>query len=101
MIDVYICNSHSKDKSVSLRQFPVDPTKRQAWIDALKVREGDIKAHSRVCCHFPDADPSKTPYLTLGKRFASPKKSWTARALLQLPVPVKMPVVQEIIHPHP
>ena len=77
-----ICdNSRSKDKSVSLHRFTVDPTKRQAWIDALKLREGDAKAHSRVCCrHFPNADPSKTPDLTLGKRFASPRKSWTARA---------------------
>ena len=77
-----ICgNSCSKDKSVSLHRFPVDPTKRQAWIDALKLREGDVKAHNRVCCrHFPNADPSKTPDLTLGKRFASPRNSWTARA---------------------
>ena len=74
-------NSRSKDKSVSLHRFPVDPTKRQAWIAALKLREGDVKAHSRVCSrHFPNADPSKTPDLTLGKRFASPRKSWTTRA---------------------
>ena len=67
--------------AVSLHRFPVDPIKRQAWIDALKLREGDVKAHSRVCCrHFPNADPSKTPDLTLGKRFAFPRKSWTARA---------------------
>ena len=77
-----ICgNSRSKDKSVSFHRLPVDPTKRQAWIDALKLREGDVKAHSRVCCrHFPNTDPSKTPNLTLGMRFASPRKSWTARA---------------------
>ena len=77
-----ICgNSRSKDKSVSLHRFPTDPTKRKAWIGALKLREGDVKAHSRVCSrHFPNADSSKTPDLALGKRFASPRKSWTARA---------------------
>lgn len=77
-----ICgNSRSKDKSVSLHRFPTNPAKRKAWIDALKLGEGDVKAHSRVCCrHFPNADSSKTPDLALGKRFASPKKSWTARA---------------------
>ena len=39
-----------------------------------------MMAHSRVCSrHFPNTDSTKTPDLTLGKRFAS-KKSWTARA---------------------
>ena len=77
-----ICgNSRTKDKSVSLHRFPADPAKRQAWIDALKLRVEDVKSHSRLCIrHFPNADPSKTPDLALGKRFASPKKSWTARA---------------------
>ena len=74
-------NSRSKDKSVSLHRFPTDPAKRKAWIDALKLKEIDVKAHSRVCSrHFPNADSTKTPDLTQGKRFASPKKSRTARA---------------------
>ena len=68
-----ICgNSRTKDMLVSLHP---DPTKRKAWIDALELREGDVKDHSRFCsCHFPNADSSKTPDLALGKLFALPKK---------------------------
>lgn len=40
-----------------------------------------IKDYHHVCSrHFPDSDASKDPQLTLGKRFASPKKHWTDRA---------------------
>ena len=39
------------------------------------IREEVIKESARVCCrHFPDGDCSKEPSITLGKRFASPRK---------------------------
>ena len=74
-------NGCFKDKSVTLHRFPRNPTTRKAWASALELREQDIKAHSRVCSrHFLNSDLTVTPTPRLGKRFASPKKLWTARA---------------------
>ena len=74
-------NGRFKDKSVTLHRFPKNPTTRKAWASALELREQDIKAHSRVCSrHFLNSDLTVTPTPRLGKRFASPKKLWTARA---------------------
>ena len=39
----------------------------------------DIKDHYRVCSrHFPDADATKDPQLTLGKRFCFSEEVLTA-----------------------
>ena len=47
----------------------------------LNLVDGDIRSHDRVCSrHFPSGDTSLPPLLTLGKRFASPKKLETERA---------------------
>ena len=64
-----------------MRRFPQDEAKRQRWIEALALQDFVIKGHHRVCSrHFPNADVRNDPHLTLGKRFASPKKQWTGRA---------------------
>lgn len=74
-------NTCAKDKSVSMHRFPKDQDKRRRWIEALDLKDVVIKDYHRVCSrHFPDADGSKDPQLTFGKRFASPKKHWTDRA---------------------
>ena len=74
-------NTRAKDKSVSMHRFPQDKAKRQRWIEALSLQDVVIKDHHRVCSrHFPNADARNDPQLTLGKRFASPKKQWTGRA---------------------
>ena len=40
-----------------------------------------IDRHHRVCSrHFTEGDAKHDPQLSLGKRFALPKKTWTARA---------------------
>lgn len=74
-------NTRAKDKSVSMHRFPQDKAKRQRWIEALSLQDVVIEDHHRVCSrHFPNADARNDPQLTLGKRFASPKKQWTGRA---------------------
>ena len=63
-----------------MHRFPQDEAKRQRWIEALGLQDFVIKGHHRVCSrHFPNADIRNDPQLTLGKRFASPKKQWTGR----------------------
>ena len=53
--------------------FPQSQPKRERWINALELTEGDLKDYHRVCSrHFPDGDATKNPQLNLGKRFASP-----------------------------
>lgn len=55
--------------------FPSNPERRQQWCLALCMEEKDLPADARVCSrHFADGDTSNLPSLTLGKRFASPKK---------------------------
>ena len=74
-------NTRTKDRSVSLHRFPRDASKRREWITALALKDEDIKDYQRVCSrHFANADPRNKPELSIGKRFASPKKSWTSRA---------------------
>ncbi len=74
-------NTRAKDKSVSMHHFPRDEARRQRWIEALDLNDLVIKDYNRVCSrHFPNADAKNDPQLTLGKRFASPKKHWTGRA---------------------
>ena len=47
----------------------------------LKLDDSTIKDHHRVCSrHFPHGNPKNKPSISLGKLFASPKKSWTGRA---------------------
>ena len=66
----------------SLEYVPKEKTKRLRWLKALELKDGDVGCHHCVCSrHFPggDAQPHN-PQLSLGKRFASPKKRWTGRA---------------------
>ena len=75
-------NTRSKDRSVSLHRFPKVACRRRQWKKALALKNEDIKDYHRVCSrHFVDADPHNKPELSIGKRFASPKKSWTSRAM--------------------
>lgn len=72
-----ICCGRIKGKGdkVSMFRLPADNTRRQQWLDALNLTEDDVNEHTRVCSrHFLHGDPSNTPALDLGKRFASPKK---------------------------
>ena len=67
---------------MSLHRFPKVACRRRQWIKALALENEDIKDYHRVCSrHFADADPHNKPELSIGKRFASPKKSWTSRAM--------------------
>ena len=79
---VVCANTRAKDPSVSMHRFPQDKTKRLRWLKALGLKDEDIGSHHRVCSrHFPEGDAkSHDPQLSLGKRFASPKKRWTGRA---------------------
>ena len=75
-------NTRVKDPSVSMHRFPQNKTKRLRWLKALGLKDDDVGSHHRVCSrHFPEGDAkSHDPQLSLGKRFASPKKRWTGRA---------------------
>lgn len=78
---VFCGNTRQKDPSVSMHRFPRDPTLRSEWIKALKLDDRVIKDHHRLCSrHFPEGNSKNKPSISLGKRFASPKKSWTSRA---------------------
>ena len=75
-------NTRQKDRNISLHRLPRKQPKRQRWIEALDIAEEDLKGFHRVCSrYFPDGDATKDPQLNLGKRFASPKKRWTSRAI--------------------
>lgn len=68
-------------QNVSMHRFPKDATLRSEWIKALGLDASTIKDHHRVCSrHFPQGDTKNRPSISLGKRFVSPKKSWTSRA---------------------
>ena len=71
-------NTHVKNGSVFLHRFPRDKVKRRRWSEALDLKDVVIKDYHHVCSHnLFDADASKDPQLTLGKKFALPKKHWT------------------------
>lgn len=68
-------NTKTSDPSVSFHRVPKEADKRALWLEVFSLREEDIKPSTRVCSrHFPDGDASKSPNVTLGKRFASPIK---------------------------
>ena len=69
-------NTRVKDPSISMHCFPQDKTKRLRWLKALGLKDDDVGSHHRVCSrHFPEGDTkSHDPQLSLGKKFASPKK---------------------------
>ena len=72
-----ICCGRVKGKGdkVSMFRLPADRARRKQWLDALNLSEDDVNEHTRICSrHFLHGDPSNTPSLDLGKRFASPKK---------------------------
>ena len=79
-----ISNRTSKQlgSGVSFHRFPPksEAVKRGKWLLVLGLNESDVADHHRVCSqHFPNGDCTQLPSLYLGKRFRSPKKSWTAR----------------------
>ena len=68
-------NSKAKDPSVTFHRIPKDAERRALWLEVFDIGVDVVKESTRVCCrHFPDGDCSKEPSVTLGKRFASPKK---------------------------
>ena len=68
-------NSKAKDANVTFHRIPKDAVKRVRWLEVFDIREEAIKESTRVCCrHFPNGNCSKEPSITLGKRFASPRK---------------------------
>ena len=74
-------NNRAKDNSISLHRIPRNPSKRERWIAGLGLDEAGLRDYHRVCSrHFPNADAQNTPDITIGRRFASPKKQWTSRA---------------------
>ena len=86
-----------KDASVSLHRLPPksESGRRQQWLCALGIQEKQVRDHHRVCSlHFPSGDVTQVPSLSLGKRFAFPKKMSTPRgkraakrkSLYQLPL---------------
>ena len=84
-----------------MHRFPADLSRRVQRLDAIGLGEGDLQEHSRICSrHFLNGDTSTLPSLTIGKRFASPKKlldrgkrALKRRSLSPLfqPPPVKRP----------
>lgn len=75
-------NTKAKDHSVSFHRFPKDQERRSKWISSLQLKENVVKDFHRVCSrHFPNGDAINNDLnLTLGKKFASPMKSWSARS---------------------
>ena len=68
---------HTKalDLTVHMHRIPKVVPLRQQWLEALGIEETDLPKDPRVCSHhFSDGDATKLPPLTLGKKFASPKK---------------------------
>ena len=77
-------HTRARDHGVHMHRFPANPDKRQEWCEALCVQEKDLPSDARVCSrHFPTGDTSNLPPLSVGKRFASPKKR---------PVSISVPV---------
>ena len=78
-------HTKARDPAVHMHRFPHNPGKRQQWCKALCVQEEDLQSDARVCTrHFPNGDTSNLPSLSVGKRFASPKKR---------PAPSRVPVL--------
>ena len=72
----FVCK-HTKavDPTIHMHRTPKEGTHRQQWLEAMGIEEVDLPKDPRVCTHhFPDGDATKLPSLTLGKKFASPKK---------------------------
>ena len=60
-------NTHQKDQSLSMHQFPQDPKLKSEWIKALKLDDSDIKRHHQLCSrHFPQGDRKNMPSSSLG-----------------------------------
>lgn len=81
----YACkHTKAQDPYVHMHQFPKDSKRRQQWCQALNIDEKDLPKDARICTrHFQNGDATNLPSLTLGKRFASPKKR---------PAPVRLPL---------
>ena len=90
----FVCK-HTKavDPTVHMHRLPKDVTRKQQWLEALEIEEADLPKDVRVCSrHFPDGDATKLPSLTLGKKFASPKKR-SAPVRMPLPSTKKVKVI--------
>ena len=77
-----VCKKTAKGEKVSFHRFPpkAEPVKRQQWLNALNLAEDEVQDHHRICSrHFPNGDASQLPSLSIGKRFASPRKIRTPR----------------------
>ena len=58
-----------------MHRFPRDKAKRAQWMEAVGLADSDILGHTRICSrHFLHGDTTSPPSISLGKRFASPKK---------------------------
>ena len=85
----YICkHTKARDPGVCMHRFPASSERRQQWCQILQIQEKDLPKDARICStccrHFVDGDTSNLPSLSIGKRFASPKK-WPL--LIRVPVP--------------
>ena len=72
----FVCkHTRAVDPTVHMHRFPKEVILKKQWLEALGIEEADLPKDPRVCSrHFPDGDSTKLPSLTLGKKFASPKK---------------------------
>ena len=78
---------HTKalDPTVHMHRIPKVMPLRQQWLDALGIEDTNLPKDPRVCSrHFSDGDAIKLPSLTLGKKYASPKKR---SAPVRIPMP--------------
>ena len=77
-------HTKTKDPSVHMHRFPRNLIRRKHWCKALCIQEKELPRDARVCSrHFLNGDTSNLPSLSMGKRFASPKKH---------PLPVRIPL---------
>ena len=84
------------DPTVHMHRIPKVVPLRQQWLEALGIEETDLPKDPRVCSrHFSDGDATKLPSLTLGKKFASPKKP-SAAIFIPLPPTKKCKVTSSI-----
>ena len=60
---------------LTYHRFPANHERHAKWLSIFYLSEVELKPHTRVCCrYFPDGDAQKDPEISLGKRFASPRK---------------------------
>ena len=66
-------------KKTSSTGNPKHSNVRSQWLSALALTDDIIWDYHQVCSHhFPNGDVTQIPSLTIGERFASPKKLLSA-----------------------